>query len=98
MRAVIATRIHLRFSVPAAVVMTKLAATAKRPLIEIACPVCPSVARSPLAIGVSRLTGMNSEAVSIATQSAIERTAPQAASGLRPASAVAAIAIFIRSC
>ena len=59
-----------------------LAAIAKSPLIEIACPVWPSVAFSPAAIGVSRLTGINSAAMSIATQSAIERTAPQAAVGL----------------
>ena len=51
-------------------------------LTEIACPVRPSVAFSPAAIGVSRLTGINSEAMSIATQSAIDRTAPQAAVGL----------------
>ena len=36
---VIATITHLRFSVPATVVMSRLAATANSPLIEIACPV-----------------------------------------------------------
>jgi hypothetical protein len=75
--------------------MTMLAATAKRPLIEIACPVYPSVARSPSAIGVSRLTGMNSDAISIATHSAMERTAPQATAGLLPASDMAATTIFV---
>ena len=82
MRAVIATSTHLRLSDPAAVVMRRLAATANSPLTEIAWPVWPSVAPRPLAIGVSRLTGMNSDAISIATQSAIERTAPHAAAGL----------------
>jgi hypothetical protein len=33
------------------------------------------------AIGVSRLTGMNSDEMSTATQSAIEKTAPHAACG-----------------
>jgi hypothetical protein len=99
MNAVIITRTHLRFSVPATVVTSRLAATANRPLIEIACPVWPSVARSPSAIGVSRLTGMNSEAISIAAQSAIERAAPQAAAGLASASSIMAMAaMFVCSC
>ncbi|MFZ5693249.1 MAG: hypothetical protein ACOY5F_18595 [Pseudomonadota bacterium] len=76
----------------------RIAATAKRPLMEIACPVWPSVARSPSAIGVSRLTGMNSEAISIATHSAIERTAPQAAAGLPSVSVAAAATILACSC
>lgn len=79
MKAVIVTSTHLRLSLPATVVTAKLAATAKSPLIEIARPVWPSVAPSPSAIGVKRLTGMNSEAISIATHSAIDRTAPHAA-------------------
>ncbi|MNE41225.1 hypothetical protein D3C80_1352850 [compost metagenome] len=90
MKPVSAISTDFRFSFPAAVVTSMLAMTANSPLIEIACPVCPSVARSPSAIGVNRLTGMNSDAISIATQSAIERTAPQAATGLLLASAVTA--------
>src|SRR6185437_7821761 len=38
----------------------------------------PSVACKSLAIGVSRLTGMNSEAISMATRRVIEPTAPHA--------------------
>ena len=55
--------------------MNKLVTTAKRPEIEIAWPAIPSVARRSAAIGVSRLTGMNSDAISIATHSVIEPTA-----------------------
>ena len=61
--------------------MKRLVTTAKRPEIEIACPACPSVIPRSVAIGVRRLTGMNSDAISTATQSAIEPTAPQAAPG-----------------
>jgi hypothetical protein len=57
------------------VAMNKLVATAKRPEIEIAWPAIPSVALKSCAIGVNRLTGMNSEAINIATHSAIEPTA-----------------------
>jgi hypothetical protein len=60
---------------PAMVAMNKLVATAKRPETEIAWPAIPSVAWRSVAIGVSRLTGMNSEAISIATHKAIEPTA-----------------------
>ena len=57
--------------------MNKLVTTAKRPDTEIAWPAIPSVVRRSAAIGVSRLTGMNSEAISIATHSVIEPTALQ---------------------
>ena len=62
--------------------MKRLVSTAKRPEIEIACPACPSVMPRSPAIGVRRLTGMNSEAIRTATQSAIEATAPQACARL----------------
>ena len=62
---------------PAIVAMNTLVITAKRPEIEMAWPAMPSVACRSAAIGVSRLTGMNSEAMSIATHSAIEPTALQ---------------------
>jgi hypothetical protein len=45
--------------------------------IEIAWPAIPSVALKSCAIGVNKLTGMNSEAINIATHSAIEPTALQ---------------------
>jgi hypothetical protein len=45
--------------------------------MEMACPAMPSVARKSAAIGVSKLTGMNSEAISIATHMVIEPTALQ---------------------
>lgn len=57
----------------------KLVMTAKTPETEIAWPALPSVMPRSLAIGVSRLTGMNSEAIRTATHSAIEHTAPHAA-------------------
>ena len=59
--------------------MNRLVTTAKIPEIEIACPARPSVMPRSPAIGVNRLTGMNSEAMSTATQSAMERIALQAA-------------------
>ena len=76
--AVSTTSTVLRLIRPAMVVIARLVATAKSPLIEIACPVCPVVAPSPSAIGVNRLTGMNSDAISIATQSDMDQTAAQA--------------------
>jgi hypothetical protein len=57
------------------VAMKRLVTTAKRPDTEIACPAIPSLAPRSAAMGVRRLTGMNSDAISIATQSAIEPTA-----------------------
>ncbi|MNY31237.1 hypothetical protein D3C86_1653930 [compost metagenome] len=57
--------------------MNRLVITANRPEIEMACPAMPSVALRSAAIGVNRLTGMNSEAISIATHIAIEPTALQ---------------------
>lgn len=57
--------------------ISRLATTANRPEIEIAWPAMPALACRSAAIGVSRLTGMNSEAISSATQSDIEPTALQ---------------------
>ena len=59
--------------------MTRLVSTAKTPEIEMACPASPSVMRRSEAIGVNRLTGMNSEAMSTMTHSAMDSTAPRPA-------------------
>ena len=58
--------------------VSKLATTAKRPETEIAWPACPSVSPRSCAIGVNRLTGMNSEAIRTTTQSVMVQTAPHA--------------------
>jgi hypothetical protein len=58
--------------------MNRLVSTAKMPEMEMACPACPSVMCRSEAIGVSRLTGMNSEATSTMQHSDMARTAPQA--------------------
>src|ERR1017187_3448792 len=70
-----------RLKRPASVAMNKLVATAKRPEIEIAWPAIPSVARRSWAMGVNKLTGINSEAISSDTQSAMEPTALQVCFG-----------------
>jgi hypothetical protein len=57
------------------VAMNKLVATARRPEMETACPAIPWVAPRLAAIGIGRLTGMTSEAMSIATHVAIAPTA-----------------------
>src|SRR5436189_241790 len=57
--------------------MKRLVATANSPETEIACPAMPAVAPRSRAIGVRRLTGMNSAAMSNATHIAMEPTAPQ---------------------
>jgi hypothetical protein len=57
--------------------MTRLVSTAKTPEIEIAGPARPSVMRRSDAIGVNRLTGMNSEATRTMTHSAMDSTAPR---------------------
>ena len=56
------------------VVINKLVKTAKAPEIAIPCPAIPSVTSKEWAIGVSRLTGINSEATSVKIQSAIANT------------------------
>jgi hypothetical protein len=55
--------------------MIRLVATAKRPEIEMAWPAIPTDASRSEAIGVRRLTGMNSDAISMAAHIAIEATA-----------------------
>ena len=62
---------------PAMVAMNRLVTTASSPEIEIAWPAIPSVALKSAAIGVSKLTGKNSEAMSIATHRVIDPTALQ---------------------
>src|SRR4051812_23053019 len=57
--------------------MKRLVATANSPDTEMACPSMPTVAPRSRAIGVRRLTGMNSAAMSRETHIAIEATAPQ---------------------
>ena len=57
--------------------MNRLVSTAKMPETAIACPACPSVSCRSEAIGVSRLTGMNSDAIRVATQSVSAKTALQ---------------------
>jgi hypothetical protein len=57
--------------------MNRLVTTAKIPEIEIAWPARPSLRCRLAATGVSRLTGMNSEAISADTHSVSARTAPQ---------------------
>ena len=62
---------------PAMVAMNRLVTTANSPEIEIAWPAIPSVALKSAAIGVSKLTGKNSEAMSIETHRVIDPTALQ---------------------
>jgi hypothetical protein len=59
--------------------MDRLASSANRPEMAMACPAWPSLMRRSAAIGVSRLTGMNSEAIRAKAPSAMAMTAPQAA-------------------
>jgi hypothetical protein len=49
--------------------------TANSPEMEMAWPAIPTVARRSDAIGVKRLTGMNSDAISIAAHIAMDPTA-----------------------
>ena len=58
--------------------MVKLLITAKIPEMAIACPTCPSRIFKSKAIGVSKLTGINSEAIKTAQHKDITQTAPQA--------------------
>ena len=60
---------------PAMVAINRLVTKANSPEIEIAWPAIPSVALKSAAIGVSKLTGKNSAAMSIATHSVIDPTA-----------------------
>ena len=56
--------------------------------------VAPTAAPKPSAMGVSRLTGMNSDAISSATHSAIDRTAPQAGACVSSVSVMAVATII----
>jgi len=62
--------------------MSRLAATANKPDTAIAWPAAPWLACRSAAIGVNRLTGMNSAAINIATHIDIAPTALQAAPGV----------------
>src|SRR5882757_11301694 len=79
MRAVRASSRCLRSRRPATDAMQRLVRTANAPDTEIACPACPSLIRRSDAIGVSKLTGMNSDAISANAPSDNAKTAPHAA-------------------
>ncbi|MNT93690.1 hypothetical protein D3C72_2352260 [compost metagenome] len=68
----------LRSMAPATAEMVRLVNTAKAPEIAMPCPAIPSVTRRSPAIGVSKLTGMNSEATSANTHSDMANTPLQA--------------------
>jgi hypothetical protein len=73
----VSTSRTVRRSIPrVAVEIVRLVSTASRPETAMAWPACPSVMCRSAASGVSRLTGMNSEAMSVATQSVMANTAP----------------------
>lgn len=69
---------------PASTEMNRLVITAKAPEIVIPCPVMPSVTCRSAAIGVSRLTGMNSDATSAKAQIDMANTPLQAAGRASP--------------
>ncbi|MNZ52021.1 hypothetical protein D3C78_698540 [compost metagenome] len=79
-RTVSPSRRYLRFRSPAIWEIVRLVSTASAPDIAIPWPARPSVMCSSRAIGVSRLTGINSEAISTKTQSVMANTPPQCAS------------------
>jgi hypothetical protein len=58
--------------------MNRLVSTAKTPETAIACPAWPWVTWRSAAIGVRRLTGMNSEVIRVKTHRVSAPTAPQA--------------------
>ncbi|MNT91543.1 hypothetical protein D3C72_2326640 [compost metagenome] len=75
--AVVASRTGLR-SIPWVMgASIRLVMTAKKPEMDMACPAWPSVSDKSDAIGVSKLTGRNSEATRAKAQSDIARTALQ---------------------
>jgi hypothetical protein len=78
-RKVMAASSSLRSSRPASGAMNRLVTRANAPDTEIAWPAWPSLMCKSAATGVSRLTGMNSEATSANAPSAIAKTAPHAA-------------------
>ena len=74
MEAVIHSRRDLRSIRRASAGTERLVNTANAPDTAIAWPAMPSLTRRSVAIGVSRLTGMNSEAMSAKTHSAMANT------------------------
>jgi hypothetical protein len=75
------SRSDLRFVFPAMAAMKRLVTTANAPEMAMPCPVMPSVTCRSADIGVSRLTGMNSDAISAKTQSVMANTPFQCADG-----------------
>jgi hypothetical protein len=71
--------------------MNRLVSTANRPETAIACPAWPSVRCRSVAMGVSRLTGMNSDATRVAAHRDMANTAPQPRVADAPASPVKAV-------
>src|SRR6478736_1490538 len=72
-------RSGLRFRLPASVDTDRLVRTAKSPEMAMPCPTIPSETWSSAAMGVSRLTGMNSDAISAKTHRDMAKTPPQCA-------------------
>ncbi|KAG1237389.1 hypothetical protein G6F68_018815 [Rhizopus microsporus] len=67
---------HLRSSCPASGETSRLVTRANAPDTAMACPAWPSLPRRSVAMGVSRLTGMNSEATKAKAPSDRASTAP----------------------
>lgn len=67
---------NLRFTFPARVESVRLVSTASAPETAIPCPASPTVTPESRAIGVSRLTGINSEAISIKTHKVMAKMPP----------------------
>ncbi|GLR47647.1 hypothetical protein GCM10007925_13600 [Sphingomonas astaxanthinifaciens DSM 22298] len=63
--------------------MNRLVNTAKMPEMAMACPAWPSLIWRLEATGVSRLTGMNSDAMSVETHNVRAKTAGHPPSELR---------------
>lgn len=76
---------------PAIREIDRLVSTANAPDMAMPCPARPSLTPKSLAIGVSRLTGMNSEAINAKTHSVIAKTPPHSAAGASAAPCLAAL-------
>ena len=76
-RIVMPSRRCLRFIFPASRERKRLVRTASAPEIAIPWPASPSVTPKSLARGVSRLTGINSEAIRTNTQRVMAKMPPQ---------------------
>ncbi|MNE95708.1 hypothetical protein D3C80_1938360 [compost metagenome] len=72
----------LRLRPPASVEMERLVSTANTPEIAIPCPTSPSLTPRSPDMGVSRLTGINSEAMSAKTHNVMAKTPLQYARSL----------------